>query len=135
METNSLSTIDPSLQALQPMLNLLGPHFSWVIPVLTYLSVIGMIGRLVSSKVETFFAERLAWKVDAAGSDQDVWTQDILRSKLYRIFAFGLNFLFRVNLPSIGGYLREMAKQGTNTVMLTKKDVDSPPPPQDAPKP
>lgn len=123
MDTTTLP-LDPSLDSLKPLLSILGPRFAWVIPVLIYWHALSLIGRMFSGRIEAFASSRLAWQVDTAGSDRDQWIQGILQSKVYRLFAFSLNFTFRVNLPSIASYRKQMSAQGTDTAFIAKKDID-----------
>lgn len=84
-----------------PLLDLLGGHAGRVVQIVTLIGSLRVVFKLFSGRIQEFFERALARVVETSDTEDDHIAEIILRSWLYRLFAFLVDMLTSLKLPLV----------------------------------
>jgi hypothetical protein len=98
---------------IQPLLDLLSGHAGWLPQALVWIGALRLALRFFNERLLAWLTVKLAAAAQCPGGDADTVWHRVLGSKSYRVFAFTIDLLFSIKLPSLADYLAELAPPRT----------------------
>lgn len=88
------------MQDIQPIIDALQDKLPWLAALTTAMGILRLASKPVSSLLQSFFTKLLLYVQGTPQTDDDAWVENILASKGYRAFAFIVDWILSIKLPT-----------------------------------
>jgi hypothetical protein len=88
------------MQDIQPLIDALQAKLPWLAALTTIMGALRLLAKPFSALVQSFFSKLLTYVESTPEKDDDTWVTTILGSKLYRLFAFVVDWVLSIKLPN-----------------------------------
>lgn len=85
---------------IQPIIDALQDKLPWLAALTTVMGILRLIAKPLSALVQSFFTKLLLYVQGTPETDDDAWVERILASKWYRAFAFVVDWVLSIKLPT-----------------------------------
>lgn len=88
------------MNEIQPLIDALQARLPWIAALTSFMGLARLLAKPISALVQSFFSKLLLYVQGTPEKDDDLWVEKILASKLYRAFAFLVDWVLSVKLPT-----------------------------------
>jgi hypothetical protein len=88
------------MNQLAPFLQALSAEHGWLTAILTWMASARVFAKLCSPQLQQFFTDALLWVSSSKERDDDEFVLRVLMNPFYRVFAWLLDYLLSVKLPT-----------------------------------
>jgi hypothetical protein len=85
---------------LQPIIDWLQNKAPWLTTAIFVMGAFRIVFKVVSSKIQEYLTKAMQRVVDTEEEDDDLLMEQILRNPFYRVFAFCVDMITSIKLPS-----------------------------------
>lgn len=102
------------MNELQPLIDALQDKLPWLAVLSSIMGLARLFAKPLSALVQSFFTKLLLYVQGTPETDDDAWVERLLASRPYRAFAFGVDWVLSVKLPTSASVLRVMVTDNAN---------------------
>lgn len=88
------------MNEIQPLIDALQAKLPWVAAITSVMGLARLLAKPLSALVQSFFSKLVLFIQGTPETDDDAWLEKVLASKAYRFFAFVVDWVLSIKLPS-----------------------------------
>lgn len=88
------------MNEIQPLIDALQDKLPWLAALTSFMGLARLLAKPISALVQSFFSKLVLFIQGTPETDDDAWLERVLGSKPYRFFAFVVDWVLSIKLPS-----------------------------------
>lgn len=98
---------------IQPIIDALQAKLPWLAALTTAMGLLRLVAKPLSALVQSFFTKLLLYVQGTPETDDNAWVEKILASKSYRAFAFVVDWVLSIKLPTSASVQKVQTSEAT----------------------